>query len=63
MKAITLLAEEDVRVAEMMARTATADVGTAVTPLNMAGMIAPFAYHTRKATKPSMPTLHRSVVP
>lgn len=43
MTAITLLADEDVSVAEMTARTATADVIAAVTPLSTAGMIAPFA--------------------
>ena len=60
---ITFLGEEDVSEAEMMARTTTADAGTAVTPLGTAGMIAPFAYRTSKATTLSMLMLHRSVVP
>ena len=63
MAAITLLAEADVSVAGMTARTATADAGTAVTPMSTASTIAPFAYRTSRATTPSMPMLHRSLVP
>ena len=61
MTAITLLAEEDLSVDEMTARTATAYVDTAVTPLSTDGTIAYFAYRTREATICSMLMLHRSV--
>ena len=61
MTAITLLAEEVLSVDEMTARTATAYVDTAVTPLSTDGTIAYFAYRTREATICSMLMLHRSV--
>ena len=63
MTAFTHLAEENESVAELTAKTATADVGTAVAPPSTTGMLAPFTNRTRKATAPSMLMLHRWVVP
>ena len=54
MTAVTLLDEEDVSVAEMTAITATADIGTAVTPLSTDGTIVYFAYRTRERTTPRL---------
>ena len=61
--ALTLLAEEDVNVAEMAAITTTVDANTAVAPLTTAGMIPPLVYRISIATIHSMVVLHRSAGP
>ena len=56
----TLLSEEDVSMAEMAATTATANVGSAVTPQSTVSMIVPSASRTSKATTSSrLKKVHR----